>query len=108
MYELHNGPIQSHLVVRHRCDNPSCIEISHLETGTQFDNVRDAWERNRAHGNIGEANGRAKLTEAQVLNIRSLYKPKCRTHGAAALARNMGVHPDVILDAVHRRTWSHI
>jgi len=35
------------LVTRHICDNPACIEETHLTYGTHLDNVRDAVERNR-------------------------------------------------------------
>lgn len=35
------------LVVRHRCDNPVCCNPSHLEQGSQRDNVRDQIRRMR-------------------------------------------------------------
>jgi len=36
------------ILVRHRCDNPSCVRPSHLLTGTQADNMADMIRRRRA------------------------------------------------------------
>lgn len=46
-YETWVGPIPEGHVVRHKCDNPVCINPDHLETGTQADNVQDAKRRGR-------------------------------------------------------------
>lgn len=49
MWEMHNGPIEdSNLVVRHRCDNPPCINPDHLEVGTHEQNMQDMVDRNRS------------------------------------------------------------
>lgn len=42
-----NGPIPDGMLVRHRCDNPSCCNPLHLEVGTQKQNLRDAVDRGR-------------------------------------------------------------
>lgn len=46
-YEMRYGPIPDGLLIRHRCDNPACVNPRHLETGTQKDNARDMVQRNR-------------------------------------------------------------
>ncbi len=48
-YELYVGSIPDGMVVRHRCDTPSCVNPDHLELGTQADNVADMMLRGR-HG----------------------------------------------------------
>lgn len=46
-YALHNGTIQSGAVIRHSCDNPPCVNPSHLLIGTQADNVADMVAKQR-------------------------------------------------------------
>lgn len=45
VWEAVHGPIPAGLVIRHKCDNPPCIRLSHLEIGTVADNNWDASER---------------------------------------------------------------
>jgi len=47
-WELEHGHAPPEgMVVRHRCDNPSCVQPEHLLIGTQKDNVQDCLERGR-------------------------------------------------------------
>src|SRR5262245_2534708 len=54
-YAFAHGPIPKGKVVRHKCDNPGCVNPYHLELGTSRDNARDAWRRGR--GRFGRARG---------------------------------------------------
>lgn len=95
-------------VVRHTCDNPSCINPDHLVLGTQADNMRDKVERGRTSSTAGERSVQAKLTTEQVLAIREEYVPRCRTHGGRALARKYGVSQTLIRHIISRRQWTHV
>jgi hypothetical protein len=90
-------------VVRHRCDNPPCVNPAHLLVGTQLDNVHDMHERGR--GNVGTINGQAKLTDDQVLEIRVKL-----TEGipGKALAAEYRVGGATISDIKHAKRWRHL
>lgn len=46
-FELYNGPIPAGAEIRHRCDNPVCINPDHLEIGSHLQNMRDMIDRGR-------------------------------------------------------------
>lgn len=96
------------LVVRHKCDVRACVNPAHLELGTVSDNNRDMMERGRNAQAKGEANGSAKLTEADVRTIRATYVSGCREFGQHALGRRFGVTQSVICDIVRREIWAHV
>lgn len=67
-YELHNGVIPEGMVVMHSCDNPKCVNPSHLSFGSIRDNALDAMFKGRLA--FGQRNGGGrKLTELQVREI---------------------------------------
>lgn len=92
----------------HRCDNKPCCNPDHLFLGTALDNMRDmiAKGRDRKAHNKGEASGRAKLTEAQVLEIRRLHATGLFTY--VELGHRFGVHPVSIRLIVLRINWPHL
>jgi len=102
-WELAYGPIPDGIRVLHHCDNPSCVRPDHLFLGTQDDNIRDREEKGRGGTARGERGGTAKLTEAQVLEIRR------RADGGetqASLGTAFGVTQVNISHITRRRSWA--
>lgn len=86
LWEQVYGPIPDGLDVLHHCDNPPCVRLDHLFLGTDQDNSDDKVAKRR-HG-FGERHPRAKLTDAQVAEIRARRAAGERPY---KLAREFGV-----------------
>jgi len=82
MFLKYKGQLPEGHLIRHKCDNPLCINPEHLETGTHEDNMRDKVERNRCASLKGSDNPSAKLTEDKVLEIRKLLLNNSRHYVA--------------------------
>lgn len=67
-YEIHFGAIPEGLLVRHRCNNPPCVNPMHLVVGTVIDNARDAMDAGRVR--VGESHPNAKFSSAVVSAVR--------------------------------------
>ena len=100
VYKLYYGPIPKGLSVCHQCDNPSCVEISHLFLGTPKDNMQDCVRKGRI--SIGESNGFSKLTKEIVKEIR-------RSEAShTELARRFNVHRQSVANVRNGKCWSHV
>jgi hypothetical protein len=67
-WELHNGPIPEDKCVLHKCDNPPCVNPSHLFLGTKKDNSLDMLMKKRLP--VGEYHHKAKLLNRDILFIK--------------------------------------
>ena len=86
IYECTNNcSILKNILVRHTCDNPSCINPNHLILGTAKDNVHDAIERDRRADVRGELNPSSLLSNKEVLNVKSLLAYSDKTRKEIAL-----------------------
>ena len=106
-WSLVNGPIPvgekiHDCCILHSCDNPPCVNPSHLRLGNQADNVRDRDTRNRFRKMIGEENGASKLTVAHASEI--LFSPE----RGVDLARRFSVSPATVSAIRQRRNWAHL
>lgn len=94
--------------VLHHCDNPKCVRPSHLFEGTQTENVADMDHKGRRVPSsvVGEDTSQARLTAAQVIELRKLYSLGCSTQ--RSLAAHFQVSQGTVSDAITRKTWGHI
>jgi len=101
IYEQCFGEIPDNMLVRHKCDNPMCINPEHLELGTHVQNMHDMVERDRS--TKGNKNPQSTLTEDDVRAIRS---DKVSTN--TSLALKYGVHHSTISAIRRYKLWSHV
>lgn len=91
-------------VVMHTCDNRRCINPKHLVGGTPEANMLDKLAKHRQAK--GEANGRAKLTPENVLEIRSKWDSKSCTY--KELCVMFGVSRATVWRVLSGKNWRHI
>lgn len=111
--------VPDELCVLHRCDNPPCVNPSHLYVGTKKENSKDMMDRGRENRAFGEKNSSrkhpeklargekhpaAKLDQGKAGEIRSLYLIGNITQ--ADLGRKYGVSQATISRVVLNRLWS--
>ena len=100
LLERKMGSIPDGILACHSCDTPDCVEESHIFAGSHQDNVDDCIAKGR--NNRGERHGNAKLTEADVIAIRSAVG----SH--SEVAAQFGVVQSAIYKIRTRRLWGHV
>lgn len=88
LYTQKYGEIPERMVVRHKCDNPSCINIEHLELGSQQENMNDMVERGRSLKGINYKGGK-DIPNLKILRLQKGLLQK-------ELAEQIGVDPSFI------------
>lgn len=92
-------------IVRHRCDNPACVNPAHLILGTHTDNMRDMAERGRNRQPKGSKNAKAKIDEHAATEIR---RRAMTGESGAKIASDFGVHRSQVSRIKNGKTWSHL
>jgi hypothetical protein len=101
-YECLVGPIPDGMHVLHKCDVRCCVNPQHLFLGTNADNIADRVKKGRSLRRCGEAAPTAKLTQAQVNEIRRLLAEGMKHREIAAL---MAVTMSMVAHISAGRSW---
>ena len=96
------GPIPKGLCVCHTCDNPKCVNPSHLFLGTNQINTLDRTMKGRSAHNTKGKNGMAKTTEDQAIAIREIYKTGKTT---TSIAASFGISRREVNNIVSGKAW---
>lgn len=117
-YALHYGTDPAELDVLHKCDNPPCCNPAHLFLGTNGDNILDRVKKGRSvkgddhwthrrpeQTTKGQRHGQSKLTDADVVTIRTQHMQGVTRK---AIAEQFQVTIATIGLIVTRKTWKHL
>lgn len=91
----------------HRCNNPRCVNPSHLYAGSRSDNTFDAMNAGTCglrKVERGDANLNAKLRESQIPAIRALSS----SLSMQRIADDYGVSRKTISKVLSGQTWGHV
>ena len=113
MYQAHHGVnLSRDQDVCHACDNRACCNIDHLFVGSSTVNMRDARSKGR-HVSIthpesfprGERSYRAKITEAQAIEIKRLISIGL---SCGEIAKRFPISRDGVSKIKHNKSWKHL
>jgi hypothetical protein len=117
---IHNGEIPLGLCVCHHCDNPKCVNPSHLFLGTVKDNADDCVKKGRnkpPRGDshyfrrqpekvpIGEMHHAGKLKESDIYKI---FEMKHAGFLNTESAKFFNVSKQLIGHILSRKIWKHV
>lgn len=105
MYQAVHGVISKDTFVCHVCDNPTCVNPDHLWAGSHQDNMNDMKTKGRSPSSPGERNGRAKLTESTVVEIRTRHSGG---ESIRSLSRNYNVDKRTVSRLIRKLAWASV
>ena len=104
-WELAHGAIPPGICVLHKCDHPPCVRPEHLFLGTKADNTRDMVSKGRARGVVGIEHHNAKLTNADVIEIR---RARAAGESVREISARFGISGPIVYRIMSGKRWSHV
>lgn len=105
IYECVVGSIGAGLVLRHKCDNPNCVNPNHLEPGTLAENMADMVSRGRNPDRQGEKHPLCKMTDEKVRELRRKWSIGVTR---SELSRQYGIAEGQVYKITKRINWRHV
>lgn len=102
-YEIYIGPIEKGHHICHKCDNPKCVNPSHLFSGTIKENMSDMVKKNRSAK--GQNHSQSKLNDRQVKIIKKLIKQNRKN---IEIAAKFNINRRTVNHIKSETRWSHI
>lgn len=100
LWQEKHGMLSKDIFILHNCDNPACINLSHVRAGTAKDNTQDSIKRGRYP--LGEKKGNSNLNEDKVRLIRNSPLSERK------LGKVFGTDRSTIGYIKRGRTWKHV
>lgn len=116
-WEIANGAAPGKLHVCHHCDNPKCVNPSHLFLGTAADNAHDRDKKGRVAAGDRHysrrfpgirAGDRCPVAKLSSDDVRSIRRRVTNGEKQATIAREFGVSQSAISNIVRRRDWKTV
>ena len=90
-------------------ERPDGTSIGRYNDVGNYEPGNCAWQTRKEQAKRGASNGRAKLTEEQVMCARALHKPKARRGCSTKnMAADLGVSFSTLDEILRYKTWRHV
>lgn len=116
-YMIFNGHFPDEMFICHTCDNPLCVNPSHLFLGTNQDNIADMVRKGRRAGDnhwtkkldgrlpSGERHWNSRLS---VEDVREIRRRRGMGESLTELGKAFGVSSCYISEVARGKKWSHV